>query len=128
MDFYVGEDANGDTLWKDERILSTELKKRAGFGKQGEKNYPGILTQLQMETYLVISDFERRKNKKGHEYGMAVSIMFPPEKLWGYEAVTAAYKESPMKSWQRIFDHVKEMYEEADDAAVMKIAGKTPEE
>ncbi len=128
MDFYIGEDANGDTLWKDERILSTELKKRAGFGKQGEKNYPGILTQLQMETYLVISDFERRKNKKGHEYGMAVSIMFPPEKLWGYEAVTAAYKESPMKSWQRIFDHVKEMYEESEDAAVMKIAGKMPEE
>ena len=46
MDFYLGEDEDGDIVYKDERILSTELKKMAGFGKGGEKNYPGIMTGL----------------------------------------------------------------------------------
>ena len=59
---------------------------------------------------------------------MAVSIMFPPEKLWGYERVTAAYKESPLQSWQRLFDHVKELYEEADDSEIIRLIGKRPGE
>ena len=56
MDFFVTED-EGDDAFKDVYILSTDLKKQAGFGKGGEKNYPGVITQLQMETYLIISDF-----------------------------------------------------------------------
>ena len=67
MDFFLSDDE--DEPFKDVYILSTDLKKQAGFGKGGEKNYPGIITQLQMETYLVISDFRRRTNKKGEEYG-----------------------------------------------------------
>ena len=40
--------------------------------------------------------------------------------------VTKAYGESPAESWQRLFDHVKEMYEEADDSAIIKLIGKKP--
>ena len=72
MDLYISEDANGDTVWKTEAILSTDLKKRAGFGKEGAKNYPGIIAGLQMNLYLVITDFRRRRNKSGREYGMSV--------------------------------------------------------
>ena len=32
MDFFLGEDEDGDAVYKDERILSTDLKKAAGFG------------------------------------------------------------------------------------------------
>lgn len=123
MDFYIGEDEDGDPVYKDERILSTDLKKMAGFGKGGEKNYPGIVTGLQMQTYLVIADFKRRKNKRGDEYGMAVSIMLPPESIWGYEKVTAAYSEKPEESWNRIFEHVKEMYPGADDEEIIRLIG-----
>ena len=63
MDYYIGEDHNGDMVFKQDEILSTELKKMAGFGKGGLKNYPGIITGLQMQLYLVITDFQRRKNK-----------------------------------------------------------------
>ena len=31
MDFFLGEDEDGDVVYKDERILSTDLKKAAGF-------------------------------------------------------------------------------------------------
>lgn len=127
MDFYIGEDEDGDPVYGDERILSTDLKKMAGFGKGGEKNYPGIITGLQMQTYLVIADFKRRKNKRGDEYGMAVSIMLPPESIWGYDKVTAAYSEKPVESWNRIFEHVKEMYPEADNADIIRLIGNKPQ-
>ena len=126
MDFFIGEDEAGDTVYKDERILSTDLKKAAGFGKGGEKNYSGVITGLQMQTYLVISDFKRRQNKRGEDYGMAVSILLPPESIWGYEAVTAAYSEEPQESWRRIFEHVRGMYPAAEEKDIVRLIGKAP--
>ena len=128
MDFFIGEDEDGDSVFKEIQIFSTDLKKQAGFGKGGEKNYQGIITQLQMETYLVISDFRRRENKRGEEYGMAVSILLPPESIWGYDTVTAAYSESPKKSWERQINRVKELYPDADDQNIIHLLGKEPEE
>jgi len=124
MDFYLGTDEFGETLYKNDDILSTELKKLAGFGKEGEKNYPGIMTDLQMQTYLVISAFRRRKNKKGDEYGMSVSIPLTPEAIWGRETVSAAYSEDPETSRQRLFDRVKELYPKAEENAIDKLIGK----
>ena len=126
MDYYIGEDGEGDMLWKQDAILSTELKKMAGFGKGGLKNYPGIITGLQMQLYLVITDFQRRKNKKGAEYGMSVSVMFPPEMIWGYDLVTSAYSEEPVESWQRIVDHVKKLYPDSTESALNGLIGKKP--
>ncbi len=125
MDLLTDKDEDGDIIFTDEnRILSTNLKKMAGFGKGGLKNYQGITTGLMMQLYLVIVDFRRRVSKKGEEYGMPVSIMLPPEAIWGYETVTSAYDEKPEESWQRIFDHVKWMYEEAADRDIEKLIGK----
>ena len=126
MDFFIGEDKDGDTVYLTDRILSTDLKKKAGFGKGGEKNYPGVITNLQMQLYLVITEFKRRQNKRGEEYGMAVSIMLPPESIWGYETVTAAYPQQPAESWERIITHVKEMYPNASDDAIIRLIGKKP--
>ncbi len=124
MDLLTGRDDDGDVTFPDDQILSTELKKKAGFGKGGERNYPGIITGLQMQTYLVITDFHRRVNKRGEEYGMPVSVMLSPEAVWGYEAVTAAYYESPAESYDRIVARVKEQFPGADDAGIAKLIGK----
>jgi len=126
MEHYLSENEEGNTVFRKERILSTELKRIAGFGKGGEKNYSGIVTGLQMQTYLVIADFQRRKNKLGEEYGMAVSILLPPEAIWGYETVTAGYREKPRESWERIFRHVKETYPKARDGEIQGLIGKAP--
>ena len=124
MDMLTARDEDGDMAFPDIQILSTELKKKAGFGKGKEKNFPGITTGLMMQTYLVITDFHRRVNKAGEEYGMPVSVLQPPETVWGYEAVTAAYDEAPKKSWQRIFDRVKEKFPESDEKDVIRLIGK----
>lgn len=126
MDVLTDTDSDGDIVWTDKQILTTDLKKLAGFGKGGEKNFPGITTDLMMKMYLVTADFHRRTNKKGAEYGMPVSLLLPPEALWGYDRVTAAYGESPHDSWLRIFRRVKELYPEADDADIIQLIGKEP--
>lgn len=127
MDILTDTDAEGNVVWKDEQILSTDLKKLAGFGKGGEKNFPGITTDLMMKTYLVTADFRRRKNKKGTEYGMSVSVLLPPEAIWGYDTLTAAYAEEPHQSWSRICGRVSELFSKASRNAIIRLVGKEPQ-
>lgn len=124
MDMLTAKDDDGEMTFPEVDILSTELKKKAGFGKGGEKNFPGIMTGLQMKTYLVISDFRRRVNKRGEEYGMPVSIPLPPEAIWGYETVTAAYSEAPEISRERIAQRIKEQFPGATSEAIARMIGK----
>ena len=116
--------SDGDGGWKGDLIFSTELKKLAGFGKDGAKNFPGIVTDLQMQLYLVVVDFKRRQNKRGGEYGMPVSILLPPEAVWGYDAVTAAYAEPPEASAQRIAERIRKHWPSADEKAVWRMVGR----
>ena len=118
----VFSDVAGD--WKDELIFSTELKKLAGFGKEGAKNFPGVVTDLQMQLYLVVVDFKRRQNKRGGEYGMPVSLLLPPEAVWGYAAVTAAYSESPEDSARRIAAQIRKHWTSADEKAIWRMVGR----
>ena len=57
--------------------------------------------------------FRQKRNKKGAEYGMAVSVYMTPEELWGYDLVTSAYKETLESSRERIYRHVQEHYPDA---------------
>lgn len=62
MDLYAEE-------LQDREYYSNELKQTAGFGKDGEKGFEGVITGLQMQLYLCVRDFRQRKNKKGESYG-----------------------------------------------------------
>lgn len=104
-----------DLFLKEERIMSNEIKRLAGFSKDGEKNFDGVLTELQMETYLVVSAFRQRKNKAGEEYGWAVAEYATPESIWGYDLVSSAYKEEPKVSAGRIYARVKELFPNVTD-------------
>jgi len=87
-------------------LYTFEMKEKAGFGKGGEKNFEGMLTRLQMQTYLTAKDFRPRLNKKGEEFGWPVALMTPPEYIWGYEFVTGGYTDTPEMSVKKI---VKQM-------------------
>ncbi len=49
---------------------------------------------------------------------MSVSVMFPPETIWGYDLMTSAYSEKTAESWQRIVDHVKKLYLDSTESAL----------
>ncbi len=103
--------------------IGMTLRKAAGFGRGGEKNFSGIVSTLQMETYLVIKDFRRKVNKRGGEYGMPVSVYVKPEDLWGRDMVTAAYKEDPAVSGQKIRDQLAKNWPQITEKQLDKIMG-----
>ena len=110
-------DINKSTLTKygcHEALYTNEMKEMAGFGKDGFKGFEGVLTKLQMQTYLITRDFIPRINKHGEEFGWPVAIMTPPEYLWGYKFVTGQYKEMPGDSLKKITGQISKFYDVTD--------------
>ena len=104
-------------------ILSCELKAAAGFGKNGEKNFEGTVTDLQMQTYLVMSSFRRRQNRRGEEYGWSLAALETPETKWGYDFVTSGYAASPDEAWKKIAEQMKRFYPTAEEKSVWQMLG-----
>lgn len=104
-------------------IFSFEVKKLAGFGKDGEKNFEGTITDLEMKMYICNRDFRQRRNKNGEEYGWAIAVYSTLEHLFGYDLVTSAYKDAPEQSWNRIIHHINDKYPIATDKQIKKVLG-----
>ena len=114
MDVFDPDDENVG-----KELMSYEVKELAAV----DKNFQGTLTDLQMQTYLILSDFRQRKNKKGQTYGWHIAAVETPETKWGREFVTSAYKEDPMESWNRIEERVREHLPSATDETIQRILG-----
>ncbi|MBR1585424.1 MAG: hypothetical protein IJ662_07795 [Clostridia bacterium] len=127
-----------DSLWEDElasfrqkKIMdrfgekdewfSFDLKRKAGFGPGGEKNFEGVLTDLMMRTYVTVRDFRCRLNKEGKPYGWHVAVYTTPEAIWGYDAVTAAYREKPETSREKVYARVRALYPLATEGQIRAI-------
>ncbi len=113
-----------DLFSEDTRFFSFEIKELAGFGKGGEKGFEGTLSGLQMQSYLCMRDFQKRKNKKGKEYGWDVAIYSMPEQLYGYKHVAKAYKESPEESYERILKHLCKEFGAENEQSLGKLIQK----
>ena len=109
-----------DLFTEETELYSFEVKQQAGFFAGGEKNFEGTVTALQMQLYLCVCDFRKRKNKRGMEYGWDVSVYSTPEHLFGYEALSAAYKEAPEISLKRILDKLSEYYPDASEEVLLR--------
>lgn len=111
-----------DLFEGNEEFYSADLKAKAGFGKGGEKNFDGVATDLQMQTYLLVKDFRlRRRKSDGQEYGWPISVYTTPEQLWDYDYVTSGYGEDPKVSWLRMLERVQEEYPWADVRDIGKV-------
>lgn len=105
----------------DAELYSNELKKMAGYGKDGEKGFDGAVTNLMMQMYLCNCDFRKRVNKKGLEYGWDVAVYSSPEHIYGYDYVTSCYKDDPQESWNTIIRHMHDIYPIATSAQIKKL-------
>lgn len=106
-----------------EELFSFEIKRLAGFGAEGEKNFDGAVTALQMQTYLVIRDFRCRTNKRGAPYGWPIAVYCTPESIWGYDAVTAAYGQAPDESRGLLRRRLRQLCPDAPEKAVDALIG-----
>ena len=104
-------------------LFSSELKRLAGFGREGEKNFEGTVTGLQMGGYLVIRDFRRRINRRGLPYGWPISVYTTPEALWGYDHIASAYSMEPAESKALIYERIQKNFPEAAQEELDAVLG-----
>ena len=103
-----------------------QIRREAGFGKGGEKNFDGTITALQHLLFVVISDFRPKKNKYGLDYGWDVSVYARPEEIWGPDPVDQSYRLSPDRSYTELYAFMKDQYPTADDTQIDTLIGKRP--
>ena len=74
-----------------ESLLSTEIRRQCGFARKASKqrspgqhteNLDSLLTNLQMQTALVIASFEYRHTADGRPYGWGIARYTTPETLY----------------------------------------------
>lgn len=61
--------------------------------------------------------------KDGQEYGWPIAVYTTPEIRWGYETISAAYREEPEKSLERIVGKVKREFPEGKEELIKRMMG-----
>ena len=101
-------------------LLSKQLKKICNYCKGGNKGFDTVITRLQMQSYVCISDFEYMRDKYGQQYGWGVAKYSTPEKLYGYDKITEAYSMEPEESERRIIKHLKDILRETEEDKILR--------
>ena len=109
-------EANGD-------LLSKELKHLWSFGDKQKKGFDAILTHLQMQGYIVTTDFEYQTDKNGKPYGWGVARYATPEQFFGPEFRQNLYRREPEESRDRILAHLAALLPQASEKQLKKLIG-----
>ncbi len=99
-------------------LLSCDLRKKAAV----EKGFEGSVTELQMQTFLIVNDFRQKRNRQGIGYGWHVSVLMTPETKWGYDRINSCGAE-PEAAWQKIQRQVKRFFPTAGEKEIRKVMG-----
>lgn len=102
-------------------ILSKPLKKMGDYGKGGKKGYDTMITRLQKQCYVVISDFKYATDKFGNQYGWGIAEYSTPEKFFGKSFRDKVYKNTPEESYEKVLKHFRKILPEADEEQIKKI-------
>jgi hypothetical protein len=97
-------------------LMSGQLRSKAAV----EKGFDGVLIDLQMQSFLLISRFRRKRNKRGIEYGWHLPAFMTPETKWGYDFVNSA-DERPEESGNRIRAQIRKICPSADEKALRRL-------
>ena len=102
-------------------VLSKDLKKDGGFGKNGKKGFDTIITRLQKQCYVITSDFKYSTDKLGNKYGWGIAEYSTPEKFFGKKFMNSVYKWTPEESYVRVLKQLKKILPNAEQKQIEKI-------
>ncbi len=97
-------------------MMSGELRKKAAL----EKGFDNVMIDLQMQSFLLISRFGQKRNKRGEAYGWHLPFFMTPETKWGYDAVNSC-SESPRESWEKITGQIRKICPSADEKDIQRL-------
>lgn len=104
-----------ELIEKSRSVLSKDLKRQGNFKKGGNKGFDSIITRLQMQGYVVISNFEYQKDKFGNTYGWGVARYELPEYRFGEAFSKLVYQREAENSLEKIRQHLNKTFS-ADEA------------
>ena len=108
------------TLAENGSLITRELRAACGFtGPNMRGKFDGYITRLQMAARIVTEDFVYPTDKHGREYGWGWSLLTTPEALYGRDACQC--ERLPEESYQRIFDHLRQLLPEATERQIRKL-------
>ncbi|MBP5313051.1 MAG: hypothetical protein J6112_09505 [Clostridia bacterium] len=110
-----------DLICKNEPVLSKNLKKLGNYRKDGNKGFETVITRLQSQCYVMISDFHYAADKSGKEYGWGIAEYSTPEKFFGPSFRENIYKRTPEESCERVLDHLRRLFPSTDEKLIKKI-------
>lgn len=105
-------------------LQSKELKRLCGYRKGGLKGFDAVITRLQMQTYVVVADFDYEIDRFGVPYGWGVTRYSTPERLFGEGFLEEAYQRAPEESARRIAGRLREVLPQANEAAIERVVGR----
>lgn len=102
-------------------ILTGDLRDKGQYRKGGKKGFEGIITRLQAQCYVLISDFKYKKDKHGRQYGWGVAEYSTPEKFMGEAFTERVYARPPEESYAKVLAHLQKLLPDADEPAIRRI-------
>lgn len=109
------------TISDEGRVISRRLKQLCNYGKGGNKGFDAVMTSLQMQTYICVSDFVYDRDKLGRPYGWGIAEYATPESLLGDDSVRSAYKFRPSRSYELMFEHLRALLPYASEDDIEKV-------
>ncbi len=112
-------------LSKDAKAIGGYVKPRTSGPDQWEprKGFDTTITRLQMQTYIITSDFEYELDKKGNFYGWGIARYTTPEVFFGKSFAPHVYKRTPEESQKRILRQLKKILPDADPEDLRRFLG-----
>lgn len=87
-------------------VLSKRLKYYGDYHKGGRTGFDTIITRLQAETYVLISDFLYDFDRFGNRYGWGVAEYSTTEQFMGDAFAAHVCDRTPEESYARILEHL----------------------
>lgn len=113
-------------------VLSKEAKAIGGYVKPKEKGkdaweprkgFDTTITRLQMQCYVITSNFEYELGKDGKPYGWGIAKYAIPEKYLGKQFEKHVYDREPLESKKRILRHLKKVLPDVSDNLLEYLIG-----
>ena len=93
-------------------VLSKIAKRECGFSK----GYDTVLTRLQMQTYIVMADFQYSITKGGKPYGWGNAVLELADRWLD----PVSLNRKPQESFERMISHLIGIMPEVDEAVLRK--------
>lgn len=101
-------------------VLSKQLKQLGNYKKGGNKGFDTIITRLQAQCYVTISDFVYMQDKLGKPYGWGVAEYSTPEAFMGDRFTGTVYACSPAESYEKLLEHFCRLFPHTDIRQIKK--------